>query len=499
MIMQTPRWLLEILKLIQNKPQKTSETESDSPSILEKDAPDLDLPQTAPWAKTTVMAISAGLSILALWSVFARLDVVVAARGKLEPQSSSQVVQSKRGGTVTSVTVTEGQRVQRGQVLMQLDTNELTIQQETLSQQRKPLVQQIAVLRSVRQGTPIAAIQKSLAYIPPELVNQAQNRQLLVAQITGDPTGLSPDQMQRFQLNQQRMADLQAISELQASTLSVQGAGANSTVRERASRVRAEQQLVANLEPLAQQGAISRRDYITRVLDVNQLQDQLNQSRVQQRELTLGQAQAQVDGRSQLRTIIQDSQTQLAQLDAQLDARIEQASQQLISIEGQLTQLKGNLANQELRSPVDGFVFDLKTRIPGFFASPGQELLKVAPDETLVARLQIANTDIGELRVNQEVDLRIDAFPFTEFGAIKGVITRIGSDAIPANPQTPNSGSVFPVEVRLLSQQLENGKKRIDLTPGMTISGNIKVRDRAPISLVFDRFVEILDPVKSVR
>lgn len=125
------------------------------------EAPSVDLPQPARWAQRTTWVMLGGLAIGLIWSVVARIDVVVAARGKLEPLSSSQAVQSRIGGVVTAILVQEGQPVERGQLLMQLDKTESLNKLEALSRQREPLVKRVAVLRAMRQGTPISSLKSA--------------------------------------------------------------------------------------------------------------------------------------------------------------------------------------------------------------------------------------------------------------------------------------------------------------------------------------------------
>ena len=96
------------------------------------------------------------------------------------------------------------------------------------------------------------------------------------------------------------------------------------------------------------------------------------------------------------------------------------------------------------------------------------------------------------------VDVRIDAYPFTEFGAVKGVISKVGSEAVPVSQQAPRS-TVFPIEVRLERQFLDRRSQRFSLTPGMTITTLIKVRQRAPISYVTEEITKAFDGIKSVR
>lgn len=458
----------------------------------------LSLPQPAVWTKRLTQVILIGVTVGAGWSIFARVDVVVTARGKLEPLSQSQAVQSKVGGVVTAVHVEEGEEVDQGQLLMQLDKTSLQNQLKTLLLQQDQLVKEIAVLRLARQGAPMSVVQQSGVAVPPELMNRVQNRLLLVAQLSGDPSNLSPEQQQRFALFQQQIQDRLAVNQLQDSVLQTQIAGTEAQLAGSEFELQVQQELLDQFQPLLEEGAISRVNFLQRAIGVNTLQSQLNQSRLQKQELQLSQAQAQVESRQAVTQIYQDLQRQLAAIDAEFDATIRDNQQQLIEVNSQLNQIQIDLKNQDLYAPADGIVFELGPKLPGAVAQPGQTLLQVVPSESLIVRVQVANADIANIRVGMPVDVRVDAYPFTEYGAVTGVVTKVGSEAVQLSNQ-PGAPTVFPVEVRLDQQFLERGDERFTLIPGMSLAANIQVRERAPISYVAEELIKAFDSMQSVR
>jgi hemolysin D len=454
------------------------------------------LPQPAIWTKRLTQVILIGMTVGVGWSVFARVDVVVASRGKLEPISQSQAVQSRVGGVVTTVLVREGEQVEQGQVLVQLDKTELLNQLQALLLQQDQLVKEIAVLRMARQGASADALYQQVANVSPELMNRVQTRMLLLAQLSGDPAQLPPDQQQRYELFEQQLADRVSISQLQGSTLETQIGELETQLGETGFQLGVEQELLTQLQPLMEEGAISRTDFLRRAVDVNTLQSQMNQNRLQQRQLQLTQLQSQVEGRRVVTETYQDLQRQLAALDADFDATIAANQRQMIQVTSQLNQVQLDLKNQDLRAPVDGMVFNLGPKLPGVVAQPGQTLLQVVPNESLIARVQVANSDIANIHAGMSVDVRLDAYPFTEYGSVKGTVLSVAGEAI-SDPQTGQT--TFPVEVRLEQQFLERNNERFPILPGMTLVANIRVRERAPISYVSEELIKALDGMRSVR
>ena len=456
------------------------------------------LPSAAPWTKLITQVILVGVAIGAGWSIVARVDVVVSASGKLEPLSQSQVIQSRAGGVVTAVLVKEGQQVKQGELLLQLDKTPIYNQLQQLLLQRDRLVKEIAVLRTAREGKPLEMLGRGMAGVPPELMNQVQTRLLLAAELSGNPSNLSPEQRQRYDLFERQLRERQSISSLQDSDSQAKISETESQRAQTEFQLQTEQELLARLKPLADQGAISRVNLLQRKVSVSELQSQRAQTVLKRQQLEIGRVQTQVEGGKQLTDMMQDLQRQLSELDAKVDATIKDSQRQLIEVNGKLSQVQLDLKTQDLRAPADGVVFELGPKLPGVVSQPGQTLLQVVPNESLTAQVRVANADIANIRVGMPVDVRIDAYPFTEFGSVKGVVSKVGSEAVKLSEQAPGP-TVFPIEVHLDRQFLERRSERFTLTPGMSIAALVKVRQRAPISYVTEEITKAFDGLKSVR
>jgi multidrug efflux pump subunit AcrA (membrane-fusion protein) len=62
--------------------------------------------------------------VLLAWAIFAHLDIVAVAQGRLVPQTYVKIVQPAEAGIVREILVDEGDRVKEGQVLVRLDATE---------------------------------------------------------------------------------------------------------------------------------------------------------------------------------------------------------------------------------------------------------------------------------------------------------------------------------------------------------------------------------------
>ena len=156
------------------------------------------------------------------------------------------------------------------------------------------------------------------------------------------------------------------------------------------------------------------------------------------------------------------------------------------------------LKNQyKIKSTISGYVFDLKPSSPGYFSSAGETLLKIIPDNELEARVLIRNQDIGFVKQNMKSEVRIDTYPFSSFGFVKGKIRLVGKETFSMDQN--NTITMFPVFIELEKQFLEKDSNKYYLQPGQSISVNIIVREKRIISIFTDFFDNSIDSLKGIR
>ena len=187
----------------------------------------------------------------------------------------------------------------------------------------------------------------------------------------------------------------------------------------------------------------------------------------------------QVEG--QLEKITVDRQRQVALLDQQIQA----LKTDLANVRSERTGQVVKLRYQEIRSPVEGIVFELKPTASGFVARGSEPVMTIVPIDTLEARVEVPSNKIGFIHHGQATDLSIDSYRATDFGVLEGVVRKIGSDALPPDPATGSSGYRFPVDIQLKSQSLvlKDGQS-LPLQVGMSLTANIKLRKVSYLQLL---------------
>jgi HlyD family secretion protein len=178
-----------------------------------------------------------------------------------------------------------------------------------------------------------------------------------------------------------------------------------------------------------------------------------------------------------------------------LQQAVQQLRGELADLQSKLTELRVNIRYQDIRSPVDGVVFDLKPTGPGFVAQGSEPVMKIVPYNNLKAKVEIESSKIGFVKVGKPVDLSIDSFPSSDFGVLHGTVKRIGSDALP--PDQLKQTYRYPAEIELASQQLQvKSGAQLPLQVGMSLTANIKLRKVSYLQLLLGEFK---DKAESLR
>ena len=176
---------------------------------------------------------------------------------------------------------------------------------------------------------------------------------------------------------------------------------------------------------------------------------------------------------------------------------VQRLKSEIARIQAELTEILVTLRYQELRSPVNGVVFDLKPTGPGYSAQTTETVMKIVPFNALEAKVEIPSSDIGFVRTGMPADISIDSFPATDFGVLAGTVSQLGSDALPPERGTQKTEYRYPAKIKLSAQKLElkNGQN-LPLQPGMSLTANIKLRKVSYLQMLLGGFRDKADSLR---
>lgn len=124
----------------------------------------------------------------------------------------------------------------------------------------------------------------------------------------------------------------------------------------------------------------------------------------------------------------QRSKDREAQME-RLRAEIIQLQEQTPISAASIDRLQFELARRTLRSPVDGKLGEVATLRPGSFVEEGDRLGAVVPQGNLKIVAEFPPSAVlGRIRAGQPARLRLDGYPWTQYGMVHGVVTTVGSE-----------------------------------------------------------------------
>jgi hemolysin D len=482
--------------------------------------------QPATWSRAIVWVLISLTTCGITWASVAKIEKVIPAAGKLEPKGAVKEIQASVNGVVDKVYVKDGERVKKGDLLLEFDPTALKAQIKSTKQVKESLVRENNYYRQqMKQYLPLNFTNLDLA---PEMALLLKNKQAIIAE-TELYQGLVTDrlhpawnleqqarwQASRSDRNSRILSVEQEIKQLKwqleqtvkqqsnARTLLITAQDRLATAK---NNLITEKAIASQMSPLVAEGVVSNLQYLRQKQEIGNSQMEMQ---AQQQEVTtkLGEIESlnQEQGRLQsaivqaqanltntiaafnldLQNKIAANQQRIAEIDSQLGKQMMANDKQIAELDSKITSDEQNLKYHRLKSPVAGTIFELKAH-DGFVAQPSKPLLEIVPDDSLIAQVYIPSKDRGFVHSGMDVDVRIDSFDFTEFGNIAGKLIWVGADALEPDQQHPYPR--YPAKIKLARQTIMANGKSMSLESGMAINVNIKERKRRVIS-VFSGFV----------
>ena len=492
------------------------------------------LRQSPLWPRVALGMILGVITFGIAWSYFAKIEQTISAQGQLKPTGDVKKVQSPVGGVIDEVATNETQQekedptyvgktfddghfVEKGEVLLRYDSDTAESRLKSLQGIRDSLKKENSFYRQIMETatTSQSAVEAEIDRldIPTEVAMLARNRtaleeenQLYRAQagIAEQDKNLGIDETERIEASSREASTRRDAAFFEEQALQRQLRQVEVQLADAKTQLQTEKDKLEKLNILYEEGGISEFRQIEQRQTVEKQQAQVEQleEEKQRVKFQLSRANEQLENteattRKDIFDRIARNKQQIAQIDSQLSRALTDNKQRISELESQISEVQQKISYQNLKAPISGKIFDMQVG-PGSVAQKSEPIMKIVPQENLIAEVFITNQDIGFVKEGMTVDVRIDSFPFSEYGDIQGEIISIGSDALP--PNKTYDFFRFPAKIKLDSQTLQAQNRDIPLQSGMSVSTNIKLREnRRVISLFIDRFTKEVESLKDVR
>jgi len=406
-----------------------------------QDTPVHPAPRVAQW----VIVIFALLVLL--WACFGKIDVVATATGKIVANGKSKLIQSSRVAVIKAIHVRDGQHVNAGDLLVELDSEFTQADIERLQSELNT-----AVIDQARAQAFLYAIAYSIQ--PDLFINPLPS--LDIKLLNSAQSWLQSQWLEYINLLAQ----------------------ADALIQQRQAEYSAAQASVATLEqslPITQQQAADYYILLEGQHVARHAWLEKEQTRLQhERELTTWQ-QRSTELAAALNAAQQQRQGIVVQQRRHLIELQNEAQQRIDRLNPQLAQSHYQHSLMFINSPVNGSVQQLTIHTADGVVTEAQPLMVIVPDnEPIEVEALLENKDIGFVQVGQTVQVKVETFNFTRYGLINGTVQSISADAI----EDSQSGLVYSIRIQLAKDTIQVNHKRVPLVSGMAVRAEIKTDRR---------------------
>ena len=463
-----------------------------------------------------IATISACALAALIWSYFGRLDVHATAPGKIEPVGYAKVIEPLDPGKIAAIHVVRGQAVKAGDLLLELDPAEAKADATSAKDALDASVAEMARRRYAIDAVRAAQIDGQGARDRLDARSQEEAPTVdsaPVEYLAGEPElkvawgAAVPEQ---FRLRQEAVlrADLAQLSD-SLKALDRQMAEKLATQKRLNMSIAFQNTLMETLNQRVstRQQAIDLN--VGTKIDLYNAKEELEKS---QAALASDQGQL-IETDAAVRSVRSEKAKTISQFIADNENKLADAARKADESRQSLAKADARLARTRLYAPTDGVVQQMAVTTVGQVVTTGQQLIVLTPiGGKLQVEALVANLDIGFVKPGQDAVIKVDAFPFTRFGALHGKVVNIASAAVseqdakralanatasanvaPEQPSAPGQPEsfVFPVTVSLDESAMKIDNANIPLTPGMTVTVEVRTDSRRVLDYLLSPLAKI--------
>jgi hemolysin D len=483
------------------------------------------------------------------WAMLSKFDETGAGRGRIETKGSSNRLESATSGSVIAVRAQEGQSVQKGQILLELESdavraevqqsrtklegqmnrlsqlgiakNQVTISIATQQQQNKAqAVEKLAQFEQAQQslaekksGVPLSdnirliQLDRASKILTDSKANLLIQRTEKAAQLVQSRQKLAAAQTaliingSKYEWNLREVKRYQGLWEkggVAEVKLSEVRTIANESERLNAQSM-AEVQL-ANTMIKEQESNYNRVLYQLQA-DIRQAESKIQEQNREYQQSTakqkaeIKQAQSRIKEQQGNRdSLLQGGKLAILKSEEQLkdiQSQILTLNTEISQTKQQIQESERQLAQKVIRAPVAGTVLQLPFKQPKSFVQTGQLVAQIAPQgAATVLKVQMPSQNSGFLKTGMPVKVKFDAYPFQDYGVVEGKVQMVSPDSKLVDA---GNGKIeaFEVDVMLDRNYIKSQGKQIPLNLGQTATAEVIIRQRQTIDLILDPFKKL--------
>jgi len=406
---------------------------------------------TAYLSRFLIIAIAFFFASLVTWASLTELDEMTRGQGKVIPSSRLQEVQNLEGGIIKNIYITEGQSVDVGQALMELDDTQFASSFRETELDYFSLLAKITRLRSESKNI---YSYESLVF-PIELENSLKykNREKQIYK-----NRVNSRKSERGIIKQQLLQARQELSSVEAQVVNL------------AENYRLSLEEFEMTKPLVSKGVVSKVQLI-------HLEKALND--------VLSQKQSAEISIPRLASSVEEVIERQAELDYKFESEVLDDLREAEVGLDQLNESKKSLGDRVsrtiVRSPVNGIIQKLHVTTLGGVVDPGMKLVDIIPlGDSLEVEMMVVPRDIAFIRIGLKAKVKLSAYDFTIYGGLDGEVVYISSDTI----ENEKGEAFYVAKIKTFKSHLGDNENRLTIKPGMQADVDILTGKKSLLSYI---------------
>lgn len=433
---------------------------------------------TRSYIRGGLLFLLATLGIFSAWAALAPLSSAIVAQGEVVVENYRRTIQHLEGGIIEEIHVRNGDFVEKGDPLIQLQTTQWQAEREIT---RKRLFSTLAQLERLRREQAIIEQLNDLqlpesSRVPPLLYSEPL---LLAMQQDEDVRQVANQQQQLFQARisafvQQQQSLAKRIDQIRQQVSGMEDQLA--ITREQLAATEEEQQAFATLfeEGLAdgQRARDLRRTLLNQRNEAAGLRSEIARLELQATETQL-----------QLTANRQDFLKEIGE-------RLKENQSEYFDLQERLLVANDAFNRATIKAPDAGIVIDMQVHTLGSVASPGTTLLELVPEkEAYIVEARVEPKDIDDLYRGQLADIRFSAFNQRLTPIIEAEVANISADRLKDEQQNT---SYYLVRLQMTEKGRSDMTEDMRLKPGMPAEVMIKRGERTLFSYLLKPITDAL-------
>lgn len=399
------------------------------------------------------------LIFIGAWMFFGKVDVVISAKGKIIPVGEVKILQPLTTGVVSKIMIKEGDFVEEGEVLMEIDPSSTEPELESMKANFNQLNLEIERSQALLKQKPF---QPDASQYDPSIVEVQQEIYHSKLECMSKQVEIKKEEL--------RQIDEQLASARKVLRQNVYLLGLNS---DRLNRLQEVKDIISKDE----------FDKVEKECRTNENDIKIAEHKINELVAAKERVQKEID------FIKEDARNKL------LEELAEKRKNQFY-LQANIEKTAYLNAKQQISAPVSGYVNKLLIHTVGGVVTPAEKLISVVPaDSILIIKALVQNKDIGFVSTGMAVSIKVDTFNFQKYGLLNGTVKQVGKDSL----EDEKLGLVYqvyvtPHETSLMVEGIETA-----ISVGMSVTVEIKVGKRRIIEFFIYPLIKYLDEGISVR